>query len=557
MAKALSEYRRKRDFEKTAEPSGGKTVRTAKYPRFVIQKHDATRLHYDLRLELDGVFKSWAVTRGPSLDPSEKRLAVEVEDHPLDYGDFEGTIPKGEYGGGTVMLWDRGFWSAEGEISPEKSLRDGELKFIVAGEKLKGSWVLVRMARDRDGGKRTNWLLIKHRDEWAKPGDAGKLLNKDRSVGSGRTMSQIAAGKGQGPSPFMKAGRKAAKADAVWRTVKAGSEPAAKPGAIRQTQPPVKRRAFKKSPGKISAVRASGNSVLGVAISKPEKVLWPAETGTAVTKLDLAEYLATVGPWMIEHIAGRPCSLLRAPDGVAGQHFFQRHAMKGMTPLVHEIKIDNDHEPYLLIDDVEALVAMGQFGALEFHPWNCQPDQPAVPGRLVFDLDPAPNVGFSAVIDAAQELRERLARIGLVAFCKTTGGKGLHVVTPLKDQGDNLGWDEAKTFAHAICKQMAEQSPHLYLTKMTKKLRTGRIFLDYLRNDHTATAVAPLSPRARPGGVVSMPLTWSQVRSGLDPRRFTIRTAPRLIANSSAWKDYARSERSLKSAIRTFVGNAQ
>ena len=149
----LSAYRAKRDFKKTAEPSGAASIRAVEYPRFVIQKHDATRLHYDLRLEVGGVFKSWAVTRGPSLDPHDKRLAVEVEDHPLDYGDFEGTIPKGEYGGGTVMLWDRGFWVPEGDKSAPQSLRDGELKFILAGEKLRGGWVLVRMRHDRNGGK--------------------------------------------------------------------------------------------------------------------------------------------------------------------------------------------------------------------------------------------------------------------------------------------------------------------------------------------------------------------------------------------------------------------
>jgi bifunctional non-homologous end joining protein LigD len=166
----LTTYRSKRDFTRTAEPSGKTTIRSTEYPRFVIQKHAATRLHYDLRLEHDGVFKSWAVTRGPSLDPSDKRLAVEVEDHPLDYGDFEGTIPQGEYGGGTVMLWDRGFWAPEGPGSIDTALRKGELKFTLAGKKLKGSWVLVRMKKDRNGGKRTNWLLIKHRDAYARDG---------------------------------------------------------------------------------------------------------------------------------------------------------------------------------------------------------------------------------------------------------------------------------------------------------------------------------------------------------------------------------------------------
>ena len=161
----LSKYHAKRDFTKTAEPRGQSSPTTGKRLRFVIQKHDATRLHYDLRLELDGVFKSWAVTRGPSLDPHDKRLAVEVEDHPLDYGDFEGTIPKGQYGGGTVMLWDRGYWEPEGNETPEEALAKGDFKFTLEGERLHGSWVLVRMKNDRTGGKRTNWLLIKHRDE--------------------------------------------------------------------------------------------------------------------------------------------------------------------------------------------------------------------------------------------------------------------------------------------------------------------------------------------------------------------------------------------------------
>src|ERR1700753_3217204 len=164
----LTIYKAKRDFQKTREPSGKDSVKPATRRRFVVQKHDATRLHYDLRLELGGVFKSWAVTRGPSLDPHDKRLAVEVEDHPLDYGDFEGTIPKGQYGGGTVLLWDRGFWQPEGDA--EKMLRKGDLKFTLDGEKLKGSWVLVRMKNDKYKSKRNNWLLIKHHDKFAKDG---------------------------------------------------------------------------------------------------------------------------------------------------------------------------------------------------------------------------------------------------------------------------------------------------------------------------------------------------------------------------------------------------
>ena len=161
------------------------------------------------------MFKSWAVTRGPSLDPHDKRLAVEVEDHPLDYGDFEGTIPKGQYGGGTVQLWDRGYWESP---DPDKGFKKGDLKFTLDGEKLHGSWVLVRMRHDRNGGKRTNWLLIKHRDEYARDDKGDIILDEDKSVASGRAMSEIAAGKGKAPKPFMLAKNGRGKSDAVWNS---------------------------------------------------------------------------------------------------------------------------------------------------------------------------------------------------------------------------------------------------------------------------------------------------------------------------------------------------
>src|SRR3984957_3107656 len=222
----LSVYRAKRDFSKTGEPSGHTAAAPSSQLRFVIQKHAARRLHYDLRLELDGVFKSWAVTRGPSLDPAEKRLAVEVEDHPLDYGDFEGTIPKGEYGGGAVQLWDRGYWRPEGGKSPQDAFNSGDLKFTLEGTRLHGSWIFVRMLGDRFGGKRINWLLIKHKDAAAKPGDADALLAEDRSVASGRTLAQITAGTGKRPKPFMRATKSATRADAVWTTRQSEPPPA-------------------------------------------------------------------------------------------------------------------------------------------------------------------------------------------------------------------------------------------------------------------------------------------------------------------------------------------
>jgi bifunctional non-homologous end joining protein LigD len=881
----LARYRAKRDFSKTAEPAGAEKTNPSNRLRFVIQKHAASRLHYDFRLELDGVFRSWAVTRGPSLDPHDRRLAVEVEDHPLDYGDFEGTIPPGQYGGGTVMLWDRGYWEPEPGTDPHEGLKRGDFKFVLDGERLKGGFVLVRMKR-REREKTDNWLLIKHHDGYSVEVDGERLTEEAvTSVASGRTMEEIAAGEGKGAKPFMSGGRARASGKAVWNSrrdddppptaplkstpaPKLHKPPKLKDGGLPDFVPPqlaksvdrppqgagwaheikfdgyrlqlrveggaavlrtrrgldwtarfmeiakdaevlpdciidgeacaldangspdfpalqaalsdgktadlvffafdllfaagedlrglplrerkarlealletagrklgprirfvhhfeaagdavlqsacrmslegivskrldaayrsdrsdswvkakcraghevviggwtgeagqlrsllvgvhrgdrlvyvgrvgtgfgrdtvaqvlprltplesdqspfigpdapkkaanvhwarpelvaeiefagftgdgmVRQGAFKglredkaadqvvaDAPAAVGEVevpepqpqpqpkpapkpaakpKATDNVVMGLVISNPDKALWPAgeDGGDApVTKLDLARYLEAVGPWMIAHVKGRPCSIVRTPDGILGkQRFFQRHAGKGSSALISEVRVFGDHKPYLQADRIEALIALAQAAAVEFHPWNCQPFQPETPGRLVFDLDPDEAIPFERVIEAALEVKARLEAVGLTAFCKTTGGKGLHVVTPLavtKGKGQ-MDWPTAKTFAQDVCLAIAADAPDRYVVNMAKAKRVGRIFLDYLRNDRLSTAVAPLSPRARPGAPVSFPLVWSQVKPGLNPKAFTLRTAPALLKKTKAWADYCDGERPLAEAI--------
>jgi bifunctional non-homologous end joining protein LigD len=298
--------------------------------------------------------------------------------------------------------------------------------------------------------------------------------------------------------------------------------------------------------------------LLGVTISNPDKVLWPdASDGRPVTKREFAEYLAAAGEWLLPHIEGRPCSLVRCPDGITGQRFFQRHAMRGLSSLISLARVAGDHEPYVEVDRIEGLAAVAQIAALELHPWNCEPHQPEVPGRLVFDLDPAPDVGLEAVIEAAREMRGRLEALGLESFLKTTGGKGLHVVTPFTQPRNRaLDWPLVKSFARELCARMMADSPQRYVINMSKRVRSGHIFLDYLRNDRTATAVAPLSPRAREGAPVSMPLTWTQARAGLDPKKFTIRTARALLERSGAWEGYAGASRPLLPAVGKLAGRA-
>jgi bifunctional non-homologous end joining protein LigD len=274
--------------------------------------------------------------------------------------------------------------------------------------------------------------------------------------------------------------------------------------------------------------------VEGVRLSNPDKILYPEQ---GITKIDLAEYYQAVAHRMLPHVAGRPVTMVRCPTGAEKKCFYQRHAGSGVLPQLREVKVPGFDEPYLYIEDLPGLIAMVQMGTLEIHPWGVTVERPDRPDRIIFDLDPDEGLGFADVVAAALELRERLSAIGLQSFVKTTGGKGLHVIVPVEPVTE---WRVAKSFAKNFSDAMAADSPERYLTRISKAERVGRIFIDYLRNDPTSTAVGPYSTRSRPGAPVAMPLEWADLERPLDPSSFSIRTAPAHILSAlDPWADLA------------------
>jgi bifunctional non-homologous end joining protein LigD len=482
MARKLEAYRKKRRFDRTPEPKGaaGRRAKAAEL-HFVVQKHAARRLHYDFRLELDGVLLSWAVPRGPSLSPSERRLAVRTEDHPLDYADFEGVIPEGEYGGGTVLVWDRGTWTPEGDA--REQLLEGRLTFTLHGDKLRGRWHLVRT---RLAGGKENWLLFKGRD--AAASDEEDALSEE-SVLSGRELDEV---------------REAP--ERVWHSDREPNPKRARPA---------KKRAVPKSADVVALVR---QLPLDFPLTNLDKVLYPEQ---GIRKADLIAYYAAVSAAILPHVVGRPLTLVRCPDGHEKQCFFQKHA-KDTPDAIDRVPIREEsgaESTYMAIHDAAGLYATAQLGALELHTWGCHVDAVEKPDQLVFDVDPDVGLHFSHVIVAARELKERLAALGLESFVKTTGGKGLHVVAPVARRHD---WETHKAFARGVVEQMRADAPAKYTLNARKAERKGRIFLDYLRNGRGATAVAAFSPRARAGAPVATPISWGELGRSLDPAAFTV-----------------------------------
>lgn len=856
----LRDYRAKRDFARTKEPAGGgkRARRRASEPlRFVVQKHDATRLHYDFRLELDGVLKSWAVTRGPSTDPADKRLAVRTEDHPLEYGDFEGVIPEGEYGGGTVMLWDQGSWEPVGD--PHAGLAKGDLKFRLFGKRMKGEWVLVHM-KGRDtktrSGARENWLLIKHRDEHASPGRDGLTESFTTSVESGRDLAGIARG--------LKPKRRSARSDAsakVWTGGQAVSLPAFRPpqlatlvdavpegddwlfemkydgyrclaaiagpqvrlftrngndwtrqfgrlveplsgltagsalvdgeicafrdgrtdfstlkdalseggplvyfafdlleqdgedlqplplserkerlrallgqrprnaevqysehvrGKGRQVydamcaaghegviakraddpyrnersrgwqkikctrrqefviggwRPSQKKRGFaslllgtwedgaliyrgrvgtgfnaesaaelqqaldrrarktspfaatprdvsrqarwvtpdlvcevafseftaeghlrhasfqglredkparsigieqpvapaagtlsgaprrprsttKQEPAAAGPELSDANGIaaaerLGVRLTSPDRVAYP---GGKITKGQIVAYYATVADRMLPYLAERPLSLVRCPQGADGQCFFQKHDSGGFPEQMQKVPVtekDGETEDYFYVSDLAGIVAGVQMNTLEYHVWGSRIDALEKPERIIFDIDPDEGLDFGHVRQAALDIRDRLAELGLQTVALVTGGKGIHVIAPLQRRAE---WPQVKAFCKAFAQSLADAEPERFVANMSKARRKGRLFVDYLRNERGATAIAPWSTRRRPTASCAVPVSWPEVETLEAANSFSLEAAAARAAGPDPWPEYFTIRQSITKALLRKVG---
>ncbi|SEG08915.1 bifunctional non-homologous end joining protein LigD [Saccharopolyspora kobensis] len=490
----LAKYREMRDFTRTAEPRGAEDS-AGSGDRFVVQRHRARRRHYDLRLELDGVLVSWAVPKGPTLDPSVRRMAVHVEDHPLEYADFEGTIPAGEYGGGDVIVWDRGTWTP-GEDDPLAAIEAGTLHFDLHGEKLVGRFVLVRRGE-------TQWLLLHKKDEHAEPGWDPE--DHPRSVKSGRTNEEVAA------AP-----------EAVWRS---DLPPDRAEIRLQRWEPPSEAEiAALDELGAKGRWRVDGRDL---ALTNLDKVLFPGLDGEApVTKRDLIRYHALIAPVMLPYLDGRPLNSHRFPDGVEKPGFWHKevpgHAPDWLQRWRYPDADPDDTQWYLVPDSVAALAWLANYAALELHAWTSRAADVQHPTWALFDIDPGSRTTFEEVLVLARLHRTAMEHLGVVARPKVTGQRGIQIWVPVEPR---YTYAETRAWVEQVSRAVGNAVPDLVSWAWTKAERRGRARLDYTQNVINKTLVAPYSARPRPGAPVSVPLEWEELDDPeLTPDRWTIRT---------------------------------
>jgi bifunctional non-homologous end joining protein LigD len=506
----LARYRDKRDFAKTPEPSGEAPATAASAAsvhdgaglRFVIQRHRARRLHYDFRLEADGVLLSWAVPKGLTLDPDARHLAIHVEDHPLDYFDFEGVIPKAEYGGGTVIVWDQGTYSLDKGADAVSAVDDGELHLDLSGEKLRGRFVLVRTSTDRSG--KEQWLVLHKRDEHAVAGWDPE--DHPESVISGRTEEQVAA-------------------DPERRWTSAGEE------RLRAPVPEFEGPSTEELEA-LDRLGAKGTWVFQsreLHLTNLDKVLFPARNEEPrVTKRDLVRYHACIAPVMLRYLLDRPLNLHRYPDGATRKGFWQKetpkYAPEWIPRWVNEAADEGESVHYLVADSPPALAWLANHAALELHAWTSRIPAVEQPTYALIDLDPGEQTSWDELLVLARLHRTALEHLGVRGFPKVTGRRGIQVwipITPGPSFADTRAWVEE------VSRAVGNTVPELVSWRWEKAARGGLARLDYTQNAINKTLVAPYSVRPAAGAPVSVPITWDELDDpALRPDRWTVRTLP-------------------------------
>jgi bifunctional non-homologous end joining protein LigD len=512
----LAEYDAKRDFARTPEPAGDGETTAATLgglPRFVVQRHRARATHYDFRLEMDGVLASWAVPKGPTLDPTIRRLAVHVEDHPVEYVDFEGVIPHGEYGGGDVIVWDRGWWELIDDVDPVEAVAGGELHFDLHGDKLVGRFVLVRTGRGENGGRRRadqreQWLLLHKRDDFAQKGWDPE--DHPRSVKSGRTNDEVAAH----PDARWYSDRPAAEAEEV--------EPTVDPDAL----------AALDELGREGEWEVDGEVL---RLTNLDKVLFPKAKGSpAFTKRDLIRHYASVARPMLPYLVARPVNTKRFPNGVAERGFWQKkvpaHAPEWVTQWHNDDAAPKETQEYVVVDRVATLVWLANYGVVELHPWTSRVTDAHEPTWAYIDIDPGTATSFDDVVTIARLYHAALDHLGLEGRPKVTGQRGLQIWVPVRP---GYTFDDTRDWIEALSRAVAANVPDLVSWEWVKKDRGGKARLDYTQNAIGHTLVAPFSVRGRPGAPVSVPIGWDELDDAdLTPDRWTIATIGERLARA-------------------------
>jgi bifunctional non-homologous end joining protein LigD len=498
-SKRLKEYAAKRDFAKTPEPAGGAPPHDGAQPRFVVQRHRARRLHYDFRLEMGGVLVSWAVPKGPSLDPAVKRLGVHVEDHPIEYFDFEGVIPKGEYGGGDVIVWDWGTYEPLYTDDPLKAVAEGNLHIELHGQKLRGRFVLIRRGQDSSG--KEQWLVFHKKDEHAVPGWDPE--DHPRSVRSGRTNDEVAASH-----------------DAVWHS----------DAPVNQANID-----FSDSRPDIAALDALGAQGdwefdgVTLRLTNLDKVLFPPRNRRekALTKRDLVRYYATMAPVMLPYLRDRPLNMHRYPNGVDKPGFWHKevpsHAPEWVTRWHNDEADPGETEWYIVADRPATLAWLANFGAVELHPWTSKIPHVHCPTYALIDVDPGEKTSWDEVIMLTKLYKAALDHLKMFGAPKVTGQRGIQIWVPIET---GPTFDETRAWVEGISRAIGATVPDLVSWKWEKRGRGGLARLDYTQNAINKTLVAPYSVRAAAGAPVSMPIRWDELDDPkLRPDRWTIRDA--------------------------------